>query len=353
MKRGVVAVLLVLALTCGLGVGIVCAAEKTSVAAPSDVTATSYATEIILNWKDNASNESGFEIERKVEGGSYKKIDKVGESITIFTDSGLATETKYYYRIRAYKDSTFSDYSKEVSASTKKAGADESIKTPASLKAEDKSGTEIVLSWTDSSDNETGFIVERKTGSLEFAEVGTVKANITTFNDNGLQSETKYIYRVKAVNAKGESPYSDEASAKTQAKVSPKIIVFHIGNTTYTVNGVVNQMDVAPVIINNRCYLPVRYVAEPLGATVSWDQASSTVKVVLAPNTIEMQVGNHIARVNGVDTPITDDPQITPIISSNRLLVPMSFLANGLGCETTWDAQKQEITVAYPKPSKI
>ena len=52
-----------------------------------------------------------------------------------------------------------------------------------------------------------------------------------------------------------------------------------IGSTAANINGTVGQMDVAPVIVNGRTYLPARYIAEAFGDTVSWDAAAQTISV--------------------------------------------------------------------------
>ena len=58
-------------------------------------------------------------------------------------------------------------------------------------------------------------MVERKTGTCWFAPVQTLPANTTSWQNTGLTKNTTYTYRVKATNANGSSPYSNEASAKT------------------------------------------------------------------------------------------------------------------------------------------
>src|SRR2546423_2456189 len=94
---------------------------------------------------------------------------------------------------------------------------------PINLAATVKSATQIDVAWTDASDNEDGFKVESCSGAscTNFAEVGSVAANTTTFSNTGLTANTDYTYRVKAFNAVGASAPSSNASAKTQPLTTP------------------------------------------------------------------------------------------------------------------------------------
>ena len=87
---------------------------------------------------------------------------------------------------------------------------------PASLSANTGGQDRIDISWTDSSNNEAGFIVERKTANGTWQRAGTVQANATSFADSNLYAGTMYYYQVKAFNAAGESPYSAMAGAQTE-----------------------------------------------------------------------------------------------------------------------------------------
>lgn len=91
---------------------------------------------------------------------------------------------------------------------------------PADLQARAMDAGAISLSWQDTSDNESGFIVERRLAGGVYAAVATVPANTTTHLDNGLQADTLYYYRVKAWNSEGDSAYSPEAVAATDTIAS-------------------------------------------------------------------------------------------------------------------------------------
>lgn len=92
---------------------------------------------------------------------------------------------------------------------------------PSDLSATATSSSKITLTWMDNSSNELGYKIERKVGaSGTFAEIANVGANETGYFDAGLSASTNYYYRVRAYNAAGNSPYSDEASASTQAPMA-------------------------------------------------------------------------------------------------------------------------------------
>jgi YVTN family beta-propeller protein len=87
--------------------------------APTDLVAeTASASEINLSWTDNSDDENGFTIERTTYGGIYSRIDIVGPDVTSYTDSELDSYRTYYYRVNAYNDAGYSDYTGQVQATT-------------------------------------------------------------------------------------------------------------------------------------------------------------------------------------------------------------------------------------------
>lgn len=88
---------------------------------------------------------------------------------------------------------------------------------PTNLTAVAVSMSRIDLRWTDNSDNELGFEIYRRLGSGgDYSLIGTVGVNITRYSDEGLQPDTQYVYRVRAFNVVGQSPYSNPAKATTR-----------------------------------------------------------------------------------------------------------------------------------------
>ncbi len=84
---------------------------------------------------------------------------------------------------------------------------------PTGLTAGAASSVQIDLSWSDNSDNEAGFVIERRTTTGQFAILATTNADVVRFSNSGLTPGVEYGYRVKATNGVGESDYTNVASA--------------------------------------------------------------------------------------------------------------------------------------------
>ncbi|MDI6791578.1 MAG: fibronectin type III domain-containing protein [bacterium] len=179
-------------------------------------------TRIDLNWLDNSNNEAGFQIERKKGSGIYNWLATVFSGKTSYSDSNLSPETTYCYRVRAYNNQGYSDWSNEKCATTTEVPPP----APTKLKATAGSSTRIDLTWDkNSANNERGFKIERSLsgGSAGFSGIGEVGVNVTVYHDEGLSPNTTYFYRVKAWNNQGNSPYSNEASATTPGETVLKV----------------------------------------------------------------------------------------------------------------------------------
>jgi titin len=251
--------------------------------------------------------------------------------------------------VRAYNSAGNSAYSNEDSATT--GGATGDIPhSPSDLEAKAVSSSKVELTWDDNSNNETGFKIERKKSGGSYKQITTVGRNDTNYTNTGLSSDTKYYYRVRAYNRSGNSSYAREISVTTLGVET--IIRLVIGNTTYYVNNVPKRMDAAPIILDSKTLLPIRFIAEAIGAKVSWNNNERKVTITLKGTTIELWIGVNYAKVNGVYKFIdSTNTAITPIIiGPGRTMLPLRFVSETLGAKVDWDSGKKEVTVTYPAP---
>ena len=86
-------------------------------AAPSGLSLSAKKGSLTLNWTDNATNESGFLVERSVNGGAFAQIAQVGANVRTFTNSSLNKNTSYTYRVRAFDANGNSAFSNTATGS--------------------------------------------------------------------------------------------------------------------------------------------------------------------------------------------------------------------------------------------
>lgn len=86
---------------------------------------------------------------------------------------------------------------------------------PTSLVATAPSYTSVNLSWQDSANDETGFLIERSIDGVNFTQIATTGANVTSYTDTNVLPNTTYSYRVRATNLGGNSAYTNTATVTT------------------------------------------------------------------------------------------------------------------------------------------
>lgn len=87
--------------------------------------------------------------------------------------------------------------------------------TPSGLRADAVSQNAIEVNWTDESDNETNFHLQRSTDGISWELIAVLDSNETSFRNSFLPTSTKFYYRVRAENWEANSPFSAVDSAIT------------------------------------------------------------------------------------------------------------------------------------------
>ena len=179
-------------------------------AAPTNLAATLQTSpyRVRLNWRDNATNETGFGIERSDNGGTFVVLTTIGPRTRTggveYTDTTVLAGNTYSYRVFAANGAVKSNYSNTVSVTLPAlpAAPSNAVVTATRSGARDR----IVVSWTDNSNNESKFTIQRATNAGFTSGLATysVGANRTEFEQNVNRGQT-YYYRVRAENQQGWS----------------------------------------------------------------------------------------------------------------------------------------------------
>ena len=133
-----------------------------------------------------------------------------------------------------------------------------------------------------------------------------------------------------------------------------KEIRLEIGKSSYKVNGIKKQMDVTPIMRNDRMLVPLRFLMDELDIlSIDWIQKSNTAIVKYGGDTLYFKAGeDHFGSFNmtkniyyesdegrkGLTVNYIDD-------DADRMLVPIRKVFEFIGCSVEWDGDNQEVII--------
>jgi fibronectin type 3 domain-containing protein len=214
---------------------------STPPAAPSAFSATANGTtQIDLAWTDNSDNENQFRVERSTDGGTtYSLLVNKSSNITTHSDTGLTSDTEYYYKVRAENGAGNSAYATPDNATTAP-----DLDAPTNVSASNPTVSTIDLSWVDNAADETGIEVHQSSTGAggTYSLVSTRPANSTSYTVTGLSATATYHYKLRAVKGATTGAFSSIVSSTTTG--SPPGVP---GSFTATKNGgsPTSQIDLA------------------------------------------------------------------------------------------------------------
>jgi hypothetical protein len=158
----------------------------------------------VLEWTDPWSNAEGYVIESSADGYNFQKLDIVESTERSYNVSG-AQGQKTYYRIYAFNELDRGASSAVVSLISEHYGAPNA---PENVAAQLSDEGQIVVMWTDTSSDESGFVLERSTDRYNFSIVQRVGADSNSVTDTP-PGPGRYYYRVRAVSDEAKSEPTD------------------------------------------------------------------------------------------------------------------------------------------------
>ena len=181
---------------------------------------------LTLAWDKNA-NAKGYIIEQ-YKGGKWTQIAKTSSNTTvIYTVNGLAADTTYTFRIKAYaisgESEIYSDYVR-IAGKTR-------ITNVAKFTGSAVSQTAVKLDWS-KNDKATGYVIEQYKGG-KWTALATTKNNTTlTFTVKGLAEGTTYSFRIKSFRKTGSTTDFSEYTAIKAATLLDGVSDFKVASTT-------------------------------------------------------------------------------------------------------------------------
>jgi hypothetical protein len=199
-------------------------------------------TQLTLNWVDNSDNETEFIIERRnvTAGEDYALVKKLPAGTITFKDTGLIPSTLYNYRIYAKNSISQSSFVYLTNVTTVSAP----VLAPSALSVTAVQSTQATLKWGDNSNNETEFVVDRRsvTDGGDYTFVKSLPENSISFTDQTLSAEKEYRYRLSAKNGDRVSDFAYSDIFKTDEAPGTGLQATYYNNKDFT-GTLVNRLD--------------------------------------------------------------------------------------------------------------
>ncbi len=158
-------------------------------------------------------------------------------------------------------------------------------------------------------------------GYFDMNLTSNVVGNVT------VQAVLKYSYTDTATNANVVKYYTGTQIFAVGTGSVGDVVVMSIGSHEIVVNDAKATIDAAPMIQNDRTFVPFRALAEAFGAEVAYDEATQAVTAKLNGVEVVMTIGSATYTVNGAEK--TAD--VAPFINGSRTMVPVRFAAEAFG----------------------
>jgi len=178
----------------------------------------SHPNQATLTWQDNSSDETGFVLERSLNGGAFTPLAPIAANTTQVVDATVTRGTvpnTYTYRLKAVNGTLSSAFTSPACITF--APLLTAPNAPSGFSVSSIDANTLRLSWDDTA-NEANYEVwgrQAKGSPKTFVKLATLPADSTTWDWTGRSAYTTYCNRVRATNLKGNSNYTPTGCATT------------------------------------------------------------------------------------------------------------------------------------------
>lgn len=130
-------------------------------------------------------------------------------------------------------------------------------------------------------------------------------------------------------------------------------VILQVGNSSAAVEGKLTSIypdepSVVAYAHDDRTFVPIRFVAESLKATVGWDNLTQTVSIEKGGHKIAMKVGAETYTLDGQEKSMDVRAELKgePGNPNQRTMVPIRFVAEALDMDVQWDVASNAIVLA-------
>lgn len=227
--------------------------------------------QISLAWTDNASNETGYWVQRAVGAGAFSTLATLPANSPSYIDNTVVLGTTYSYQIMAFNASGQSLPSNTLTVTMGSPAAPALLTaTPSVLSA---SPPIVVLGWVDNANNASGFLIQRATNATFTSGLSIYSIATPTYTDTSVVRGMRYYYRVLASNGFGSSAFSNTAMSVVAGQLSnpPANVTAAMGNGKATISFT------PPVPNGSSIVMSYTVTASPGGKTVTGSASPLTM----------------------------------------------------------------------------
>lgn len=148
---------------------------------------------------------------------------------------------------------------------------------------------------------------------------------------------------------KAFSPLADEVSDLTknvdslssQARQVRPVLILTVGSKRGLVGKRPVDLEIPPLVIGSRIFLPLRFVGESLGVPFQWDGEIKKISYTAKGKQVELVIGRKTANLGGAAVPL-DAPAT---VRDGRTLVPLRFIGESLGADVIWHGETKTVEI--------